>query len=353
MAVSIKNVAAGSSRCQPFTQRTVAAGFTRALLEFAVSKGACRKMLAERSEIDPAELQSPANRIAFEKYVALMRASKELCEDPALALHFGESPYAETSIGYVIGEFARNGAEGVALFNRYSRLNVEVECAGGDDRYVLCQNAGRTFVVDTRKNPNHFPELTEFSFTCTLRVLRRLWGDRQTIEAVHVTHAEPEYAAEYDRVFRVPVVFGSDRNALLLADDAWLMGTNPAASPYVFDILRADVETRLRRLQSSKTTRGLVEALLARILHTREGSMDVVARELGLSRQTLFRRLRAEGTSFEQVLDELRYKLALQYLGEKVSVTETAYLLGYSDRATFSRAFKRWTNFSPRALPRF
>jgi AraC-like DNA-binding protein len=58
-----------------------------------------------------------------------------------------------------------------------------------------------------------------------------------------------------------------------------------------------------------------------------------------------------EGTSFERVLDELRYELALQYLGEKVSVGETAYLLGYSDRATFSRAFKRWSNFSPRALP--
>src|SRR5690349_1246177 len=131
MARSIKNVAAGYSGCKVIAERTVAAGFARALLEFAVSKGACRRTLADRSGIDAAELQTSGNRIAFGNYVALMRVSKELCDDPALALHFGESPYAETSIGCAIGEFAGNGREGIALFNRYSRLNVEVECADG------------------------------------------------------------------------------------------------------------------------------------------------------------------------------------------------------------------------------
>jgi AraC-like DNA-binding protein len=53
--------------------------------------------------------------------------------------------------------------------------------------------------------------------------------------------------------------------------------------------------------------------------------------------------------TFEKVLDELRHKLALQYLrGKKVSVNETAYLVGFSEPAAFSRAFKRWTGTSPR-----
>lgn len=67
------------------------------------------------------------------------------------------------------------------------------------------------------------------------------------------------------------------------------------------------------------------------------------------SRHTLHRALRDEGVTFEQVLDELRNKLALHYLQiKRVSVNETAYLVGFSDQASFSRAFKRWTGISPR-----
>jgi AraC-like DNA-binding protein len=85
------------------------------------------------------------------------------------------------------------------------------------------------------------------------------------------------------------------------------------------------------------------------MLQTGEVSIDAIAGTLGLSRQTLFRRLRSDGVTFEQVLDELRHKLALNYLGvNKASVKQTARLVGYSDPSAFSRAFKRWTGFSPR-----
>ena len=87
------------------------------------------------------------------------------------------------------------------------------------------------------------------------------------------------------------------------------------------------------------------------VLHTDEANMDVVVGKLALSRQTLFRKLKAEGVTFEQVLDELLHNLALHYLNEKkISVSETAYLLGFSEAAAFSRAFKRWTGASPRTI---
>jgi AraC-like DNA-binding protein len=70
-----------------------------------------------------------------------------------------------------------------------------------------------------------------------------------------------------------------------------------------------------------------------------------------MSRQTLYRRLKEEGCTFEQVLDDLRHRLALDYLtARKASVNETAYLVGFSDPAAFSRAFKRWTGKSPREM---
>jgi AraC-like DNA-binding protein len=87
------------------------------------------------------------------------------------------------------------------------------------------------------------------------------------------------------------------------------------------------------------------------ILHTGDASVDIIAKKLGFSRQTLFRRLKAEGATFREVLDELRHKLALDYLsGKQVSVNETAYLVGFSEPAAFSRAFKRWTGSSPRTM---
>ena len=115
------------------------------------------------------------------------------------------------------------------------------------------------------------------------------------------------------------------------------------------NVLSAHAEALLEKLESSKTARGRVEGLLVAILHTGEVNMEAIAGKLGLSRQTLFRRLKAEGVTFEKVLDELRHKMALHYLNEKkISVNETAYLVGFSDPAAFSRAFKRWTGSSPR-----
>ena len=79
--------------------------------------------------------------------------------------------------------------------------------------------------------------------------------------------------------------------------------------------------------------------------------MDAIANRLGLSRQSLFRKLRAEGVTFEKVLDDLRHTLALRYLnGEGLSVKEAAFRLGFSEPASFSRAFKRWTGTSPLAV---
>ena len=94
-----------------------------------------------------------------------------------------------------------------------------------------------------------------------------------------------------------------------------------------------------------------VEAMLEPLLEHGDLSLDRLASELGMSRATLQRRLKTEGTSFEAILDGLRQRLARRYLRkENFSVKKTAYLLGFSDPAAFSRAFKRWTGQSPSEL---
>lgn len=326
---------------------TVGAGLARGLLEFAILKGADRALLADRSGIDPATLADQDNRIAFEKYVALMRAGKALCNDPALGLHYGEAnDMSQISVVGLIANASANMRDALVQLNRYGRLVVEFD--GGPDRFTMMRDGAGVWTVDNRKNPNDFPELTE-STMARMVCAPRQFGVTQLAKAVHVTHPAPAYVDEYQRIFRAPVVFESDRNAVLI-DESWLSHPVQLQPRYAFGVLSERAEALLKELENSKTLRGRVEALLMPNLHTGNANMQTIATQLGMSRQTLFRKLKAEDTSFEKVLDGLRHTLAVQYLGgKKVSVNETAYLVGFSDPAAFSRAFKRWTGQSPRA----
>ena len=327
---------------------TIAASAVSALLELAIAKGASRNALAERCAIRPSELTNRDNRVAFSKYVALMRAAQVACKDPALGLHFGELvDVAEISLLHSIGGVTTID-EALAQSNRYARLTVEVETVGSADRFRFTRTGGALWFVDARRNPNDFPELTESTFARMVCSTRRALGGTPAVTEVHVTHAEPAYRAEYDRIFRVPVVFGSDKNGLRI-DEALLATFRIPSSPqYVSGVLRDHAEALLQKLDSAQSVRGRVESLLVPLLHTRDLGVELISEKMGLNRQTLFRKLKAEGVTFQQVLDELRHTTALHCLnGEKASVKRTAHLVGFSDPTAFSRAFKRWTGSSP------
>ncbi|MAG31924.1 MAG: hypothetical protein CL908_13635 [Deltaproteobacteria bacterium] len=86
--------------------------------------------------------------------------------------------------------------------------------------------------------------------------------------------------------------------------------------------------------------------------HIMEGSrgfqLESVAREMAMSPRTLRRRLREEGTTFREVVGDLRKGLALDYLeSSDLSLEEIAALLGYEDAANFNRAFRRWLGEAP------
>jgi AraC-like DNA-binding protein len=93
-----------------------------------------------------------------------------------------------------------------------------------------------------------------------------------------------------------------------------------------------------------------VEAVVEPLLANGGANIDRVASQLGLSRQTLYRRLKAEGETFEHLLDGLRHRLALQLIRDGgLSVKQASWRLGFSEPAAFSRAFKRWTGSAPSA----
>ena len=113
----------------------------------------------------------------------------------------------------------------------------------------------------------------------------------------------------------------------------------------------AKAARKRRERPPASSFRRRVEAELEPRLAEGEIGIAPVARALGCSRQTLYRRLKAEGLTFGQVLDDLRRRRSLALVRDAARpVKEIAWRLGFSDPAAFSRAFKRWTGKSPQAF---
>jgi len=333
---------------------TIAAGYPKAFLEFAVSRGADRATLLERSHLSLDELKDPERRISLSTYMVLMQAGIELCNEPALALLFGEAVrLQDISIVGFLGDTVSDIASGSAMMNRYARLALDPDDGGNADAIELVREGGDVWLKSTIEAYIDNQLLTESAFARTVTSVRAMWSSipelaRLTFpKAIRFTHKEPGYRAEYDRIFGAPIFFNSNMNALSL-DEEFLKVSLPRTNPHLSKALTAHAEELLKNLESSKTTRSEVEKLLTANLQSGATSVDVIARQLGMSRQTLFRRLKAEGVTFEKVFDELRHRMAVKYLEDKkLSVNETAYLVGFSDQAAFSHAFKRWTGHSP------
>lgn len=112
----------------------------------------------------------------------------------------------------------------------------------------------------------------------------------------------------------------------------------------------------LQDLLANMPSDDLVEQVKRRIhvlLGSGEITEDRVATPLNISPRHLRRKLNQEGTSYEQLVDEVRKESAIRMIGEgQLSLTSIAYELGFLDPSSFTRAFRRWTDMSPTAFRR-
>ena len=107
-------------------------------------------------------------------------------------------------------------------------------------------------------------------------------------------------------------------------------------------------EKYLRSLYSQDNYAAQLKRMLVELMAEGEANADAACRALKLSRRTLQRRLKAEKTSFNKVLQEVRAVLAINYLSdERLKALEVAMLLGYSSISSFTTAFKSWYDLPP------
>lgn len=152
----------------------------------------------------------------------------------------------------------------------------------------------------------------------------------------------PELQADYERFLGTRI----ERSEVLGLTFSTFDAQRPflTANDGMWQAFEPVLRRRLAELDESATCEDRVRATLLEALPSGESSMDEVSRRLGISKRTLQRRLRTEGTSYQSVLNATRESLARYYLAKtSLSGAEISYLLGFADPNSFFRAFHDWT----------
>jgi len=177
--------------------------------------------------------------------------------------------------------------------------------------------------------------------------IRRIVGADLTFKFVSFRHScrsNPElYAAHFGCPFR----FGADRDAIAF-DPATLCLPNRLGDQAVSDFLTAHLETEKSSIEDAPSLARTLVHRLTPALSNGLPQAAQIARDMGLSERTLYRRLADEGLTFRDVLGQAQSSLAQELLRDSdASIAEIAFLTGFSEQSTFSRAFKRWVGQAP------
>lgn len=367
-----------TARCGDMTtglSGSVSAGYLSGIVSFAAACGADRSALLAAVGLDNDMLTQAETRLPLAMLPRLFDVASRALGDHAFALRFGVGvPCGELTLASALaaaqpeakeGDGPRTLRDALDGLNRYASLGVHFGDALSGDRYRFTDDTDGVWLEDLRpcRDGYAWPALTESVFARFATGIRRRGGE-QIVRALEVTHDEPcdaVHRAAYEHVFRVPVRFGAPRNALCL-DPAFLERPLEPLASTVQTVLERHAQSQLRRLgqtHAAGTWTARVQQVLRHALANHEEhpsppvSVHDICRTLAMSRQTLHRRLRNEGTTFAALYDRVRCEQAETLLQRHgVTVSAVAARLGFSEAAAFSRAYKRWTGQRPGAKTR-
>jgi len=165
---------------------------------------------------------------------------------------------------------------------------------------------------------------------------------------VTFTHTRDAGQREVHRLLRCPVEFAQ-------AVDSWVLPQRIMNLPivsgdsYLLRILTVHADELLAERHSVTGLRSMVADQLVSLLPSGESRAAAVAQRLNMSTRSFTRQLAKEGTTFGEILERLRRRLATRYLAhDRMSIKQIAWLLGYSEPGAFTHAYKRWTGTTPR-----
>ena len=322
----------------------------RETLRYLDRKGIDAERLLSAARLSRQLSENP-NGISFAAQHRFLELAALEANDSLLGLHVAAGmDLRDAGILFYLAASSATVAEALEDLVRYAGATseaVRLQLSRRRDETVLTVRPVLAFDEPCR-------QFSEFSALALIRILRRLTNRDFAPRRITFTHTRNSGLTELRSILRCPVAFAQ-------TSDGWVLPQGVMELPItsrdsrLLHILQAHAEDLLSERRSAAGLQGTVENQLLTALPSGRVQTAAVARQLGMSVRSLTRHLSQEGTSFGEILDRLRHRLALSYLEDRrISLQQIAWLLGYSEIGAFNHAFKRWTGTSPgraRQLP--
>ena len=289
-------------------------------------------------------LRDPDARVPRAALTRLWQLAVDATGDPCFGLtatrYVAQTTFHALGYAVLASGTLKEALERVIRYRRLIGDILDLRLLERGDRYE--------FEIDVSAPPGVPYEAVDAVASLCVRQARLLKGEPGFSPLrVQLRRPEPPDAEPFRKLFRAPVLFSRPGNVIEYTR-ADIEQRLPAGNA---ELARQNDEVMIRylaRLDAGRVAIRVQQALLD-TLPDGAPTKQAVARQLGMSARNLQRHLAQEGTGFKELLNEARVTLARNYVDEgRLSVTEIAFVLGFADTSTFSRAFRRWTGMSPR-----
>jgi AraC-like DNA-binding protein len=314
------------------------------ILSYLERVGISRKSFCSATGLSAEALRDPDLKIALTKLDDIFEFAQRMTKDEFLGLHMGEQ--LTRPFSHIIGHIMMNCEtllQALSKFCEYQRLVDETT------KTVFFEEDGYTVIesdiLDMSIRNSRI--VAEYKLSGSYAYAKMLTEKKIHLSRVEFNHKAPINKGEYDRIFCCPVHFNKPRNALVM-DSKCLSYPIIEPNKKLLEAFEMQAKSMLSSLDANDSYTKKTIQLLISMMPGSLPKINAIAKRQAVSVRKLQMKLKEEGTGYRTLLDGIRKDLAIRYLQEEtISISEIAYVLGFSETSAFHRAFKRWTECTP------
>lgn len=301
--------------------------------------------ILEMARIDLNLLQSRSGALEYGTFVNLLEIAARQLNRPDFGILLARYQKGSKVMGPVGVVMKNSETLGQAL--GYCKRHIHAYCLATRVRFIP-DRARHTLFLEIQIMLDGVPQrqqVVEHGVMLANLNIMDITGDNAQVREVHFRHKRLSPYNVYKMAFGCEVKFEQSRDGFLLTEQDLLCPISEP-DPQLYEMATSFVETRYP--VASPPTRARVRLLIERFLGAEDCTNERISAELCMHPRTLQRRLKAEGTSFEKIKDEVRRDIALNCLSNPdIPLIKVAERLGYAEASVLTRSCSRWFSASP------